>query len=150
MQLPSSALLGWFEVCCRGERHFCNNGIVGSASDDHLELGVLLAILLVHIPHGNVLLQAWTESPAGDLSNLQSTGQRVGDATSREGGWGVVTSHCFDMPVTPTWLISAVALLAGLRTAQLIKNQVATVVLLHKQALHQTGHPDIHPLVASQ
>lgn len=100
MQLSSSALLCWFEVRCRGERHFCNNGIISSASDNDLELGVLFAILLVHISHGNVLLQAWAESPAGDLSNLHSTGQRVGDATSRGGGWGVVTSHWFVMPVT--------------------------------------------------
>ena len=74
MQLSSSALLCWFEIGCWGKRHFGDYCIIRSASHNDLELSVLLAVLLVHISHGNVLLQAWTESAAGNLSNLQSTG----------------------------------------------------------------------------
>ena len=96
MQLSSSALLCWFEVGCWSKRHFCDDGIVSSASHNNLELSVLLAVLLVHITHSNVLLQAWTESTAGNLSNLHDIGHNISTqgvlgtgAEGRGGGRGM-------------------------------------------------------------
>ena len=77
MKLSSSALLCWFEVSCGGKRHFCDDSIVSSAPHNNLELSVLLAILLVHITHSNILLQAWTEGTAGNFSNLRNIGHNI-------------------------------------------------------------------------
>ena len=68
-----SALLCRLEICGGSKRHLSDNRIIGFATHDNLELSVFLAILLVHIPHGDVLLQAWAEGAAGNLSNLHST-----------------------------------------------------------------------------